>query len=180
MPFARNCTLQNGLCWTASAPCFCLTARTNARGCVVFCGASVGSRRPGTDAADQARLLQTLLDLAAPVRSEGAETKKNPADSAANIAPTLTAAEFIAAFPDIAPRALLLILAGWDPQQPERLPELARSFFGFSPDADFQTAAARVQSTPAQIEAALTQTGWGPFVRKLQEGLLEPAEKTHA
>ena len=149
---------------------------TNARGCVVFCGASVGSRRPGTDSGDQLRLLQTLLDLAAAMRPE---VESRPTSVTAESTP-LTASEFLSAFPEIAPHALLLLLAGWNPQQPEKLPELGRAFFGFAPDSDFQAAAARLCSTPAEIESTLIRAGWSPFMRKLQERLHEPREEFHA
>ena len=92
----------------------------------------------------------------------------------------LSAEEFLAASPAVAPRVLLLLLAGWDPQCPERLSETSRSLFGFEPDATFQAEAMRVRSTPAQIESALRQAGWGPFVRKVQERLHESIEETHA
>ena len=151
---------------------------TNARGCVVFCGASVASRRPGADSGDQARLLQTLLDLTAATRADANSNGSLPASLAAT-GPSLTAAEFLSAFPEIAPHALLLLLGGWDPQQPNTSPEFGRSLFGFEPDADFQAAAARVQGTPDEIESALRRAGWGPFIRKLQERLHELREETH-
>lgn len=152
---------------------------TNARGCVVFCGASVGSRRPGTDPVDQASLIQTLLSLAAPVRSE-----KNAAScakpSAVSAPVTLNATQFLAAFPDIAPQVLLLRLAGWHPQRPEHLRELSRSLLGFEPDDRCQTAVASLQADSAEIEAALCRSGWAPFIRKLQERLSGTSEEAHA
>lgn len=150
----------------------------NTRGCVVFCGASVASRRAGADPADQARLLQTLISLAAPVRPERNRVA-TAADPTGGAGGPLNALEFLAAFPDIAPQVLLLRLAGWDPQRREQLPEVCRSLLGFEPDDRFQ-AAARLQADPDQIESALRLAGWAPFVRKLQERLSEPQEEAHA
>ncbi len=151
---------------------------TNACGCVVFCGGSIASRRAGADPADQARLLQTLLSLAAPVRPEKNEVP-NAVPAAAGAPAKMNAAEFLAAFPDFGPQVLLLRLAGWDPRRPEHLSQLCHSLLGCEPDDRFQSASC-LQADQAQIESALRQAGWATFVRKVHERLSESTEEAHA
>ncbi len=137
---------------------------TTARGRVLLCSAAVTSRRVGSIATDQRRLLDALLALCV-VEKKGPSKKPVPTDDG-----PLSPAELLARYPEPGPGLLISILFGASPKEPEQVCERARCLVGveLSPEV-VERLARRMQGNRNEIEAALTTSGWSAFVRKAKQ-----------